>query len=68
MFAEVIIDQDARALDKIFEYIIPDNLNVGEGDRVLLPFGNRIVQGFVVKVKDNCEYDKSKLKKNSQQD
>ena len=63
MFAEVIIDQDARALDKIFEYIIPDNLNVGEGDRVLLPFGNRIVQGFVVKVKDNCEYDKSKLKK-----
>ena len=63
MFAEVIIDQDARALDKIFEYIIPDNLNVGEGDRVLLPFSNRIVQAFVVKVKDNCEYDKSKLKK-----
>lgn len=63
MFARVIIDQDSRALDKVFEYIIPDELKIEEGDRVYLPFGNRTLQGFVIKVTDKCEYDKSKLKK-----
>ena len=63
MFAEVIIDQDARALDKVFEYLVPDDVVAKEGDRVYLPFGNRVLQGFVVKVKDQCDYDKSKLKK-----
>ena len=62
MFAEVIIDQDARALDKVFEYIIPDDMEINEGQRVYLPFGKRILQGFVVKVKNDCEYDKTKLK------
>lgn len=63
MFAKVIIDQDAKALDKIFEYIIPDNLDIDVGMRVYVPFGNRVLQGFVVGVKETCEYDKNKLKK-----
>lgn len=62
MFADVIIDQDAKALDKVFEYIIPENLDVGVGMRVYVPFGKRILQGFVIAVKANCDYDKAKLK------
>lgn len=62
MFAEVIIDQDARALDKVFEYSIPDGLNIEAGDRVYVPFGNRILQGYVINIKSECDYDKSKIK------
>ena len=62
MFAEIIIDQDAKALDRVFEYIIPDYLNLSVGMRVYIPFGKRIMQGYVIKIKDNCNYDRSKLK------
>ncbi len=62
MFAKVIIDQDAKALDRVFEYIIPDEMQVCEGQRVLVPFGTRILQGFVVGLEEECEYDESKLK------
>ena len=62
MFAQIIIDQDAKALDRVFEYIIPDNMQVQVGERVLVPFGRRSLQGFIVGITDKCEYDASKLK------
>lgn len=62
MFAKVIIDQDAKALDRVFEYIIPNELRVEKGMRVIVPFGNRSLQGFVVEISDKCDYDESKLK------
>lgn len=62
MYGEVIIDQDAKAIDRVFEYIIPQGLNVAEGMRVLLPFGRRVVQGFLIKIKDTTDFDQSKLK------
>ena len=62
MFAEIIIDQDAKALDRVFEYIIPDDLDVNIGMRVYVPFGKRILQGYIINIKDSCEYDKNKLK------
>ena len=61
MFASVIIDQDTRALDKIFEYIVPDDMQIEKGMRVFVPFGSRVLQGFVVDIKGSCEYDVSKL-------
>lgn len=63
MYAKVIIDQDAKALDRVFEYIVPDDLDIVTGMRVYVPFGSRILQGFVVDLCDKCEYDPSKLKK-----
>ena len=62
MYCEVIIDQDAKALDKVFEYIIPDGMDAREGMRVLVPFGSRIIQGFIIKIKQECNFDKAKLK------
>ena len=62
MFAEVIIDQDVKALDKVFEYNIGD-LSIEEGNRVYVPFGNKILQGFVINVKENCNFDEKKIKK-----
>lgn len=62
MFAKIIIDQDAKALDKVFEYKIPDGMSVEVGERVLVPFGNRNLQGFIVDISQSCEYDESKVK------
>lgn len=63
MFAEIIIDQDAKALDRVFEYIIPEEMEINIGMRVYVPFGSRILQGYVIGIKETCDYDKSKLKK-----
>ena len=63
MFAKVIIDQDAKALDKVFEYIIPENVDVAVGCRVYVPFSSRILQGFVIGISDKCDYDENKLKR-----
>ena len=63
MFAKVIIDQDAKALDRVFEYIVPEDIDAHAGNRVYVPFGNRILQGYIVELSDSCEYDQSKLKK-----
>lgn len=63
MFAEIIIDQDAKALDRVFEYIIPEEMKINIGMRVYVPFGSRILQGYVIGIKENCDYDQNKLKK-----
>ena len=62
MFAKIIIDQDAKALDKVFEYKIPQDMQVGIGERVIVPFGSRYLQGFIVAIEDKSEYDESKIK------
>lgn len=41
MYAEIIINSNAKALNKVFDYIIPDDLkqDVHIGSRVFVPFG-----------------------------
>lgn len=62
MFAKIIIDQDAKALDKVFEYRVPDDLSVQVGERVIVPFGSRNLQGFIVGLEDVAVFDESKIK------
>ena len=62
MYAEVIVDISASAVDKIFDYDI-SGFDISEGYRVNVPFGNFITEGFVVRIKENTNYDKSKVKK-----
>ena len=61
-FANIIIDQDAKALDREFVYVIPDDLPVSLGERVVVPFGGRVLEGFVVDITDKTDYDISKIK------
>ena len=53
MIAEVIVDVANSAVDKVFEYIIPENLGVFEGARVLVPFGPRKILGYVLSIKQS---------------
>ena len=62
MIAEIVVDITTSMLDRIFDYEVPENLEVSVGDRVLIPFANRKVQGYVINLKQTSGYDKSKLK------
>lgn len=48
--AQVIVDLKVRDVDRVFDYAVPvgmsDTLKIGH--RVLVPFGNRTVEGYVV--------------------
>lgn len=61
-FADVVLDIAASAIDKTFEYIIPNEYSILPGMRVRVPFGNKVQQGFVIGIKDNSDFDINKLK------
>lgn len=60
MYAEVIINNNAKALNKIFDYEIPHELEdkVHCGSRVFVPFGRSktLEDGFVLEIKEKSEY------------
>ena len=62
MIAEVIVDILNSNVDKVFDYKIPDELDVQVGCRVLVPFGNKTIEGYVINIKESSEFDNSKLK------
>ena len=57
MFASVLIELKAKNLDKTFTYKVPDNLIslICVGKRVLVPFGNKKLEGFVLKISNSEE-------------
>jgi len=63
MIAKVIVDILNSEVDKVFDYLIDDNSDIQKGDRVLLPFGNRTIEGYVLDISDTTDLDTSKLKK-----
>ncbi|WP_313798725.1 primosomal protein N' [Cytobacillus sp.] len=60
--ASVIVDVPAKQTDRPFDYVIPDHLVqvVKPGMRVIVPFGPRKIQGFVIAVKPESEFGKLK--------
>ncbi len=48
MIAKVIVDISTSEIDNVFDYEIPSSLAVGVGDRVSVPFANRVIEGFVI--------------------
>lgn len=59
--AEVIVDISTSSIDKVFDYECNENIKVGQ--RVFVPFGKQTIQGFVINIKDNTNFDLGKLKK-----
>ena len=59
MYAEVLIEYGVKSLDKSFTYIIPDSLKdiLKVGMKVLIPFGKKIINGFVTNIKDYYQED-----------
>ncbi len=62
MIARVIVDIASSAVDKIFDYNVPSDMTIAKGDRVLVPFGKKNIEGYVVDFAENSNYDKGKIK------
>ena len=62
MYAEVIVDLSAEAVDRRFTYLIPEGMAIVPGMLVTVPFGPRTLEGFVVGVKDRCSLDPARVK------
>ena len=60
MYAQVVVEISNDAVDKVFDYQALENTQVGM--RVCVPFANRVVQGVVLSLSENTDYDKSKIK------
>ncbi len=52
MIAKVIVDVASKSVDYKFDYIIPEQLEsvIQPGVRVIVPFGPRTIQGYVMEV------------------
>ncbi|MCU5745745.1 primosomal protein N' [Staphylococcus sp. SQ8-PEA] len=66
MIAKVIVDVPSKNVDYNFDYLVPRNLErmIQVGMRVVVPFGSRTIQGYVMELTDqaNSDLDMSKLK------
>ena len=62
MIASVIVDILNSNVDKVFDYIIPENIDVKKGNRVFVPFANRQIEGIVIDLKEKSNIEKNKLK------
>ena len=60
MIAEVIVDVASGETDRIFDYYCDGSVAVGS--RVRVPFGNKTVPGFVMRLKETTEVPQHKLK------
>ena len=67
MYAEVIINSNAKALNRIFDYIVPKDMeeSIKVGARVFVPFGNgkKIEDGFVINLKNESEFANKEIAK-----
>ncbi len=55
MLASVIIEYSVKSLNKVFDYIVPDDIvdNIRVGHKVIVPFASKEVEGFVLKLHNN---------------
>ena len=65
-YADIIIDISHEAVDRSFQYIIPEQLEdcIDIGSPVDIPFGkgNRTRKGYVIRITEKPDYDVTKLK------
>ena len=59
MYASVLVELSNFNIDKTFTYHVPEKFinDIKCGIRVLVPFNNQILEGFVLKIEDELESD-----------
>lgn len=58
--ASVIVDIPSMQVDKMFDYLIPEKWKetIQPGMRVIVPFGPRKIQGYVIQIKQESQFNK----------
>jgi len=62
MFCAVMVEIAQPDLARTFTYQIPEGMNLSEGMRVLVPFGSRRVEGYVMGVSDTSDVPLERVK------
>ena len=64
MYIDILCEIGAKAVDNIFVYHVPKEFeeSIKIGIRVKVPFGKMILEGFVMDIKKDTSYDKTKIK------
>ena len=67
MIAEIIVNSNARALNRIFDYIVPKEMekDIFVGARIHAPFGkgSKLEDGFVSGLKEKSEFANKEIAK-----
>jgi len=63
MYARVIVDIASSLVDKVFDYSFDAEQDYKVGMRVFVPFGNRVIEGYIIEISETTTVDKSKIKK-----
>ncbi|MGI6168334.1 MAG: replication restart helicase PriA [Christensenellales bacterium] len=63
-FARVVVDVRHSDVDRLFDYRIPQDMQIAVGTRVLAPFGagNKLIEGFVVGLEEQTQVPLEKIK------
>jgi primosomal protein N' (replication factor Y) len=62
LIAQVIVDIKSYNVDKIFDYIVPEAIEIAVGMRVKVPFGARTLDGYVIHITNQSTLEGTKLK------
>ena len=67
MFASVMINTNAKELNRVFDYIVPKEIegSISIGARVFVPFGKgkNLTEGYVLEIKKESEFAKTDREK-----
>jgi len=57
LIAGILVEISNKNVDRIFDYIVPSSLEktIQVGMRVVVPFGNQTLEGFVLELKDSAD-------------
>ena len=65
MIAQILMNSNAKELNKVFDYFVPDELEkkICIGSRVFVPFGkgNNLAEGYVIDFKESSEFAKKEI-------
>ncbi len=67
MFAQIMINTNAKELNRVFDYIVPKDMekNICIGARVFVPFGKgkNLAEGYVLELKEESEFANKEISK-----
>ncbi len=63
MYIEVLVEITSKHVDKTFTYQVPTSLekDIAVGKRVLIPFGNRTIEGYILSRKESSDIDAKEI-------
>ncbi len=64
MYADVIVNISSENVDKPYQYLVPEHLaeKIKPGCPVVIPFGNRTINGYVIDLSEKPQIDPARIK------